>query len=116
MMLYNNNLDLGSTRISRTFAFVNQPGILADGSYNFSLVDQNFGASLAGLIQINTSGLLTVTIQRLAGNFDFDLSTLDVYGWESNPGSAPVPEPGTLLLLGSGLVGMFSFGRKRMKG
>ncbi|MBC2694764.1 MAG: PEP-CTERM sorting domain-containing protein [Desulfobacteraceae bacterium] len=41
-----------------------------------------------------------------------DLSHLSVYG---RKGNVPVPEPATILLLGSGLVGLSGFGRKKFK-
>ena len=35
-------------------------------------------------------------------------------GWEGTLELTAVPEPGTMLLVGSGLVGLFGIGRKRL--
>ncbi len=45
-----------------------------------------------------------------SNSFKLYSANLDIYG---TPESAPVPEPGTILLLGSGLAGLLA--RKRMK-
>lgn len=45
---------------------------------------------------------------------DYDISAKAPFSHDAE--SAPVPEPGTMLLLGSGLIGIATFGRKKIKG
>lgn len=42
------------------------------------------------------------------------IATLDNIQFETGSGPAPVPEPGTMLLLGSGLAGLAGWGRKKI--
>lgn len=72
---------------------------------------------------LNTDGLdlagtfptLETTDSRLLLTFQFpnDSGGYDPLAFESIDGVDPVPLPGTLLLLGSGLAGMFWYSRKR---
>lgn len=87
-------------------AFIDQPGLLADGVYDFDYTNNDFGWSLTGLAQLNSSGLLSISIDSWRGNFYLDSSTLNARG------CSPVPEPATMLLFGSGLA---AFAGKRLR-
>lgn len=58
-------------------------------------------------------GSFFVTIGSLWGDFSIVSSTLTI-NYDSTGDQAPVPEPASLLLLGTGLIGIATIGRKRL--
>ena len=80
---------------------------LWEGLYN-GAQDVNLDYGILGSFLLVEGGLLNVTLRSTWGDFMFADSTLT-----ANGDAAPVPEPATLMLLGSGLLGLAGFRRMR---
>lgn len=80
-------------------------------SYNFNLASDEFTGNLFGTLDLFADGRLGVSVSSLWGDFYLASSELTAYG---DNGTAPVPEPGTIVLLGVGLLGLGFFRVRRM--
>jgi len=82
-------------------------------SYDFSLTsaDVSMTGNLIGRLDLWADGRLGVLVSAAFGDFYLASSQLTAYG---DDGSAPVPEPGTMVLLGFGMLGLAIYGKRRM--
>ena len=84
------------------------------GSYDLTMGTNSFDVAwqnnFSATLDLYSNGIIQLKISATDGDFYFDKSTLTVHG---DNGTAPVPEPATMLLFGTGLAGLAAVARRR---
>ncbi|MBN1627508.1 MAG: PEP-CTERM sorting domain-containing protein [Deltaproteobacteria bacterium] len=89
----------------------------ADKTYSFEATSLAVDMRTTNSLSISGSGIASITgLDDTPGNWIFTSNragNTGSFSMSASSASAPVPEPATMLLLGSGLVGLASVGRRK---
>ena len=113
--------DLRSETVQIWTGFYDGNQLLAEQTYHLGYWWRGLRREYASLnIDLETAGVLTYLDDGLLDTIvlvpqALDLKINDIRLDQASLSATPIPEPATLLLLGSGLIGLAGLGRKRLK-
>lgn len=98
-----------------TASFEVYVGNAITGTVAFTKPSENVLLSLPTntLSDLSTNGVIDFYFHR-TGTHNFDIQNAEfILNGSHEPQSAPVPEPGTMMLLGAGFIGLAIYGKRR---
>jgi hypothetical protein len=84
-------------------------GEIASNTFEYATLNASFVAASSGILDINFFRRFTTSINSPINYLD------NVSLVSNNGGGTPVPEPATVLLLGTGLLGLAGYSKKKFK-